>query len=69
METDAKAALPPFHPFSLPSSGSVRLKVQFAHMQMKAQERDQTCQVQMELCVKVCRLEIEAEKTGKIATN
>ncbi len=72
VEPDAKAALPPFYPFSPPSVGSesdVQLKVRLARMQMEVQERAQTRQAEMELRLKVRRLEIEAEKTGKVATN
>ncbi len=69
VESDAKAALPPFYPFSPPSVGSesdVRLKVRLARMQMEVQERAQTRQAEMELRLKVRRLEIEAEKQVKL---
>ncbi|KAL1265212.1 hypothetical protein QQF64_003239 [Cirrhinus molitorella] len=49
-EPEAKAALPPFYPFSPRSSGSesdVRLKARLARMQMEAQERAQTRQAEI----------------------
>ncbi|KAL1268457.1 hypothetical protein QQF64_033820 [Cirrhinus molitorella] len=68
-EPEAKAALPPFYPFSPRSSGSesdVRLKARLARMQMEAQERAQMRQAEMELRLKVRTLEIEAEKQVKL---
>ncbi|KAL0170785.1 hypothetical protein M9458_035381, partial [Cirrhinus mrigala] len=68
-ESEAKAVLPPFDPFSPLSFGSKeegRLKVRLARLQFEAQERAQARQAEMDLRLEIRRLEIEAEKEVKL---
>lgn len=68
-ESDAKASLPQFEPFSPVSTGSrgdARLKVRLARLQLEAQEKAQVRQAELELRLEICRLEIEAEKQIKL---
>lgn len=68
-EAEAKAALPPFDPFSPASTGSVdgaRLRVRLARLQLEAQEKAQARQAEMELRLEVRRLEIEADTRIKL---
>ncbi|GAA6112249.1 uncharacterized protein LOC110439519 [Tachysurus ichikawai] len=61
-ESDAKARLPLFDPFSPVSSGSrgeVRLKVRLARLQLEAQEKAQVCQAEFNMRLEIRRLEIQ----------
>lgn len=69
-DSEAKAALPPFEPFSPGSAesggGDVRLKVRLARVQMEARERAEDRRADMEFRLEVRRLEIEAETQVKL---
>lgn len=64
-EVEARAALPPFEPFSPATPGSLgesKLKIRLARLRMEAEERAQTRQGEFDLRLKIRRLEIDAEK-------
>lgn len=59
-ESDAKASLPQFEPFSPVSTGSrgdARLKVRLARLQLEAQEKAQVRHAELELRLEIRRLE------------
>ncbi len=66
--SEAKAALPPFEPFSpAESGGEVRLKLRLARLQSEERERLAESHAERELRLEIRRLEIEAEYANQVA--
>ncbi len=65
--SEAKAALPPFEPFSpAESGGDVRLKLRLARLQSEERERLAESHAERELRLEIRRLEIEADTQIKL---
>ncbi len=65
--SEAKAALPPFKPFSpAESGGEVRLKLRLARLQSEERERLAESHAERELRLEIRRLEIEADTQIKL---
>ncbi|KAL0192622.1 hypothetical protein M9458_010918, partial [Cirrhinus mrigala] len=67
--SEAKAALPPFEPFSpteFESGGDARLKTGLARIQREERERRAESRAERELRLEIRRLEIEADKEVRL---
>lgn len=67
--SEAKAALPPFEPFSpteSESGGDARLKTRLARIQREERERQAESRAERELRLEIRRLEIEADKEVRL---
>lgn len=67
--SEAKAALPPFEPFSpaeFESGGEARLKARLARLQREEREREAESRAERELRLEIRRLEIEADKEVRL---